>query len=715
LDKQIEGVMKNAGVIGEGSPSPRITSRAELIAKLGATSPRLLCALLHKFDTAEMKGSPPPVHGRFFVFVDECHRTQGGDMNQQMRRWLESAIFIGFTGTPLLKKDAKKLRTRDIFGTYIHTYKFHEGVADGVILDLKYQARDVPQRITSPKAIEEYFERKTKALNNFQKAVVRKRWATMEELMSAEERKARIAASIIHDFDTKRRLNDDRGTAILVAASIYDACHYFRIFQTKAFGQYCGIITSFEPNHNAISREPENSDERYKFDTYTKFVLKNGQTTKAYEEEAKRRFIQEPANMKLLIVVSKLLTGFDAPSCSYIYLDNELRDHNLFQAICRTNRIDGEDKDYGHIVDFKKLFDDVQEAIAVYSSDELDIDAGNGGTNNVELKDWLQEGRKQLDAAREALHYLCDPVPPPREMEQYLHYFCGDSVNPQALSNTEPLRISFYKSVAHFVRAYSDIAQDLSEAGYSDVEATALQREVDLFSEIRSAIKKHSGEELDIKPFEADMRHLLNTYVQADPAAEIGNLNSLSLTELIVDTGIHNAIARKLNEKGKLSKNAVAEAIINNVRKTIIRDQLTDPRFYAEMSKLLNDLIQQSRADAAAYELFLKKAEDLVKMMAQKESVSGVPTVLHGKPEAIVIYNNLGSIPSTIFQCPDDEQERASLALRLDQTMREKAPAGFRGDDAREKQVLNALFPIMSRDREATQAIFEIIKNQPGY
>lgn len=715
LDKQIEGVMKNAGVIGDGSPSPRITSRAELIAKLGATSPRLLCALLHKFDTAEMKGSPPPIHGRFFVFVDECHRTQGGDMNQQMRRWLESAIFIGFTGTPLLKKDAKKLRTRDIFGTYIHTYKFHEGVADGVILDLKYQARDVPQRITSPKAIEEYFERKTKALNNFQKAVVRKRWATMEELMSAEERKARIAASIIHDFDTKRRLNDDRGTAILVAASIYDACHYFRIFQTKAFGQYCGIITSFEPNHNAISREPENSDERYKFDTYTKFVLRNGQTTKAYEEEVKLRFIQEPANMKLLIVVSKLLTGFDAPSCSYIYLDNELRDHNLFQAICRTNRIDGDDKDYGHIVDFKKLFDDVQEAIAVYSSDELDIDAGNGGSNNVELKDWLKEGRKQLDAAREALHYLCDPVPPPREMEQYLHYFCGHSADPEALSNTEPLRISFYKSVAHFVRAYSDIAQDLSEAGYGDVEATALQKEVDFFSEIRSAIKKHSGEELDIKPFEADMRHLLNTYVQADPAAEIGNLNSLSLTELIVDTGIHNAIARKLNEKGKLSKNAVAEAIINNVRKTIIRDQLTDPRFYAEMSKLLDDLIQQSRADAAAYELFLKKAEDLVKMMAQKDSVSGVPAALHGKPEAIVIYNNLGSIPSTIFQCPEGEQERASLALKLDQTMREKAPAGFRGDDAREKQVLNALFPIMSRDREATQAIFEIIKNQPGY
>jgi type I restriction enzyme R subunit len=718
LDKQIEGVMKNAGVIGENSPSPRIQNRAEFVAKLGASAPRLLCALLHKFDPADLNGTPPHIHGRFYVFVDECHRTQGGDMNKQMKRWLENALFIGFTGTPLLRKD--KQTTRDVFGTYIHTYKFHEGVADGVILDLKYEARDVPQRITSPQAIEDYFARKTKTLNNFQKAIIRKRWATMEELMSSEERKARIAASIIHDFDTKPRLNDDRGTAILVAASIYDACHYYRIFQNKAFGQYCGIITSFEPNHNAISREPANSDERYKFNTYTKYVLRNGQTTKGYEDEAKRRFIQEPANLKLLIVVSKLLTGFDAPSCTYIYLDNELYDHNLFQAICRTNRLDGDDKDYGYIVDFKKLFDDVQEAIAVYSSDELDIDAGNGGSNNVELKNWLIEGKARLNAHREALRYLCEPVPLPREMEQYIHYFCGDANNPNALAETEPLRISFYKAVASFVRAYADIAQNLMEAGYTETEAAALQKEVEFYSDTRAAIKKYSGEELDIKPFEADMRHLLNTYVQADPAADMGNLNSLSLTELIVETGIHDAIARKLNEKGKLSKNAIAEGIINNVRKTIIRDQLTDPRFYAEMSKLLDDLIKQSRADAAAYEAFLKKAEELVKRMARKDAVAGVPAVLHGKKEATVIYNNLSDIlAGDAFvlreESPQEQEERATLALKIDRTMREHAPAGWKGDETREKQVLNALFPIMSRDRQATQAVFEIIKNQPGY
>ncbi len=721
LDKQIEGVMKNAGVIGPESPSPRIASRAELVEKLGSHTPRLLCALVHKFDPADLKGPPPPVHGRFYVFVDECHRTQGGDMNKQMKRWLEGAIFIGFTGTPLLRKD--RLMTRDVFGTYIHTYKFHEGVADGVILDLKYEARDVPQRLTTRAAIDKWFEQKTKGLNSFQKAVLRKRWATMEELMSAGERKHRIIADIIEDFSLKPRLNNDRGTAILVAASIYDACHYYRLLQNTSFGPYCGIITSYEPNHNAISREPLNSDERYKFDTYTQHVLKKGQTTKQYEDEVKRRFIEEPANMKLLIVVSKLLTGFDAPSCTYIYLDNELRDHSLFQAICRTNRLDGDDKDYGHIVDFKELFGDVQQAIAVYNSDELDVDEGSGDENNVHLKDWLEEGKKQLDASCEALRYLCEPVALPREVEQFLHHFCGDAANHEALVQTEALRVSFYKAVAALVRAFAAIAQDLSEAGYSDAEAATIRQQVEFYGELRSAIKKHSGEELDIKPYEADMRHLINTYIQADPAAGLGTLAEMSLTELIIETGIHDAIARKLNEKGKLSRNAVAEGIVNNVRKVIIRDQLTDPRFYEQMSSLLDDLIRQSRADAAAYEEFLRKAEDLVRRLAAKQSDEGVPAALHGKREATVIYRNLPAIlaagrgehEAVAEPRADYGDQLVELALGIDRVMRERAPAGWKGDQAREAQVLNALFPLLGRDRDATRALFELIKNQPGY
>ena len=720
LDKQIVGVMRNAGVIGDDAPSPRITSRAQFVEKLGASTPRLLCALLHKFEP-DLKIDAPPVHGRFYVFVDECHRTQGGDMNRQMKRWMQDAIFIGFTGTPLLRKDKKT--TRDVFGANIHTYKFHQAVADKVVLDLKYEARDVPQQLTSQDAVDRWFANATKNLNNFQKAVVRKAWANMEKLMSAGERKQRIIASIIEDFSLKPRLNNDRGTAILVAASIYDACHYFRLFQNTTFGQYCGIITSYQPNHNAISREPPNSDERYKFDTYTQHVLGENQTTKQYEDETKRRFIDEPANMKLLVVVSKLLTGFDAPSCTYIYLDNELHDHNLFQAICRTNRLDGDDKDYGHIVDFKELFVDVQEAIAVYSSDELAIDDGSASENNVTLKSWLKEGKKKLDAAREAIKYLCDQVREPCEVEQYIHYFCGNANNPNALNETEALRVSFYKAVATFVRAFAAISQDLSEAGYSDAEIVTLNSEVELFSDIRGAIKKHSGEELDIKPYEADMRHLINTYIQADPADPLGTIDNYSLVELIIETGIHDAIAKKLNKKGRLSNNAVAEGIINNVRKTIIRDQLTDPRFYEEMSKLLDDLIKQQRDDTASYEEFLRKAEELVIKLAKEEpEPDNIPYILHGKPEAIVLFNNLETIltnPSLnaneMHDTVAEARARAELALELDLAMREQAPAGWLGDETREKQVLNALFPILNRDREVTLAIFEIIKNQSGY
>ena len=720
LDKQIEGVMRNAGVIPDTAPSPRITSRAKFIEALTAPTPRLLCALVHKFETTDLEGDLPPVSGRFYVFIDECHRTQGGNMNKQMKRWMQNSIFIGFTGTPLLRKD--KQTTSDVFGKNIHTYKFHQAVADGVVLDLKYEARSVPQQLTSKTAVDNWFENRTKNLNNFQKAVVRKAWANMEKLMSAGERKQRIIASIIEDFSLKNRLNNNRGTAILVAASIYDACHYYRLFKNTNFGQYCGIITSYEPNHNAISREPANSDERYKFDTYTQHVLSTGQTTTAYETEIKRRFIDEPANCKLLIVVSKLLTGFDAPSCSYIYLDNELRDHNLFQAICRTNRLDGDDKDFGYIVDFKELFGDVQDAISVYTSDELDTEDGSVGENNVDLKNWLIEGKKRLDDAREAIKYLCDPVAHPKEIEQFIAYFCGDANNPESLSETEPLRISFYKSVVTVVRAFSAVSNFLTEAGYSDAEISAINYEVENYSEIRSSIKKYSGEELDIKPFEADMRHLMNTYIKADPADPLGDIDKYSLVEMIIQTGINDAIAKKLNEKGKLSRNSVAEGIINNVRQTIIRDQLTDPRFYKEMSKLLDDLIHQKREDVEEYEKFLKQAEDLVRRMSKGSNPSTVPQKLQGKTEAIIIYNNLSDIllnSTNLSNAADPEVEYGDklihIALEIDRAMRELAPAGWRGDETREKQVLNALFPIMQRDRNVTIALFELLKNMKGY
>ena len=732
LDKQIEGVMKNSGVISAQADSPRIMKRSELVEKLASPSARLLCALIHKFPTAKKSNDHyagvnealseglPKVHGRFYVFVDECHRTQGGDMNKQMKRWLPQAVFVGFTGTPLLRKD--KQTTRDVFGTYIHTYKFHEAVADKVVLDLKYEARTVPQQLTNQKAVDDWFESKTRGLNNYKKSMLRRHWATMEALMSSGERKNRIIQDIIHDFGVKPRLSNDRGTAILVAPSIYDACHYLRLFRATPFGDYCGIITSYEPNHNGISREPANSDERFKFDTYTKHVLAKDQTTKQYEDEMKRRFIEEPANLKLLIVVSKLLTGFDAPSCTYIYLDNELRDHNLFQAICRTNRLDGDDKDYGHVVDYKELFQNVQNAIAVYTSGELDIDDGDGSDGNVIVKDWLKEGRVKLDDAREALFHLCEPVDQPRQLEQFIHYFCGPDASAGSLQATEPLRIAFYKAAANYLRAYADLAQHLAEAGYTPDQAQAIEGDANHYNEVRSAIKNHAGEEMDIKPYEADMRHLINTYIRAEDAHTLGDLDTLSLTDLIIKTGVHDAIAKKLNEKGKLSNKAVAEGIINNIRKTIIRDQLTDPRYYEQMSKLLVDLIEQRRDDTESYEAFLRNAENLAKQLDRTQSNNALPAPLIGKPEAAVLFNNLPTILAADMLNNVAEEPTAMLndeimilAIKLDKALKTETQSGWRGDQAKESVVLNTIHRTLGHSREATQAVFDIVKNLPGY
>jgi type I restriction enzyme R subunit len=270
------------------------------------------------------------------------------------------------------------------------------------------------------------------------------------------------------------------------------------------------------------------------------------------------------------------------------------------------------------------LFSQVQSAIAVYTSEELDTETC-GDDANVTVKDWLKEGREKLDAAREALLYLCAPVKQPQGLEEHIRYFCGDAADATALNDTEPMRIAFYKAVVAYVRAYSDVSSHLQEAGYTAAQAAAFEAETQFYAEVRAAIKNYAGEELDIKPFEADMRHLINTYIQADPADRLGDLEKLSLTELIIDTGIHDAIAQKLNEKGKLSNDAVAEAIINNVRKTIIRDQLTDPKFYEEMSQLLEDLIQQTRDDTASYEAFLKNAEALAKQLARDKPGDKVP------------------------------------------------------------------------------------------
>ena len=471
LDKQIEKVFK-----GVSEDIYRTKSSADLVRVLNAGDEWLIGSLIHKFGASEeisdkdidtyieeiKKSLPKGFHakGEIFVFVDECHRTQSGKLHKAMKELLPGAMLIGFTGTPLLKDD--KQRSIETFGPYIHTYKYDEAVGDGVVLDLRYEARNIDQNITSQAKIDQWFELKTQGLTNVAKAQLKQRWGTMRKVLSARDRLEKIVADILIDMETRDRLKSGRGNAMLVSGSIYSACRFFEMFQQTDLAHKCAIVTSYKPAPADIKGEETGeglTEKLRQYGIYRKMLaahFNEPEDTAMYkveqfEQEVKKRFIDEPGQMKLLIVVDKLLTGFDAPPATCLYIDKQMQDHGLFQAICRVNRRDGEDKEYGYIIDYKDLFRSLEQSIKDYTGEAFD----GYDEDDVRglLKDRLQQGRERLEEAREAVKTLCEPVEPPRDTVAYLRFFCAaESGNAQQLKNNEPKRVALYKLAAAFLR-----------------------------------------------------------------------------------------------------------------------------------------------------------------------------------------------------------------------------------------------------------------------
>ena len=643
-----------------------------------------------------------PTVGEVFVFVDECHRTQSGKLHRIMKTLLPRATFIGFTGTPLLRQDAPT--TFEIFGEYIHTYKYKEGVDDGIVLDLVYEARDIDQQLGSQDRIDAWFESKTKALNDWQKDELKKQWGTMQVVLSSRARMDRVVQDIIFDFSVKPRLSSERGNALLVASSIYEACKYFTLFQKTVFRGKCAVVTSYNPSTSHITLEETGAntetDNQFIYNTYIELLKdvqpRPGKTkTETYEDAVKAQFIKAPATMRLLIVVDKLLTGFDAPPCTYLYLDKSMQDHGLFQAICRVNRLDGDDKDFGYIVDYKDLFTKVENAISVYSS-ELDHTAG-GANPDVLLEDRLQKGRERLDGALETLALLVEPVEPPKGELEYIHYFCGNTELPDDLKDREPQRVALYKATVALMRAFANIADRLEPAGYSPARIDAIKGLVKTYLNIRDIVRLASGESLDLKAYEADMRHLIDTYIEAAQPRTISPFENASLLELIDKTGIANAIGEQL---GGLqgTPEAVAETIENNVRSKIVKEHLSDPAYYEKMSALLDEIIAARKARALEYEEYLKRIGQLAQHVQSGQADNTPPAV--NTPGRRALYNNLN--------------QDADLALRVDAAIHAARPDDWRVVPTKHPAITAVLYSVLA-DREAVEKVFNIILNQDEY
>lgn len=716
LDEQIESVFN-----GVHESIYRTKSGADLISTLNASEQWLIGSLVHKFRAgddnteqdadgyiAQLNAALPKdfkAKGNIFVFVDEAHRTQSGKMHRAMTHLLPEAMFIGFTGTPLLKAD--KATSMETFGSFIHTYKFNEAVADGVVLDLRYEARDIDQDLTSPAHVDKWFEAKTKGMTDLTRAELKKRWGTMQKVVSSKSRAEQIVADILIDMDTKPRLMDRRGNAMLIGASIYQACKFYDLFVAAGFKGKCAIVTSYQPNASEISKEDAGAGKTEKlsqYDTYRKMLADYFDTTEdaamgrveEFETAVKKQFIDEPGQMRLLIVVDKLLTGFDAPSATYLYIDKKMQDHGLFQAICRVNRLDGDDKDYGYIVDYRDLFNSLESAISDYTNGALE----GYEKQDIEglLSDRIDKAQDDLEDALERIRGLCEPVLPPKETDQYRAYFVSkDAGNAEQIKANEPQRVELYKAVAAVTRAFANIANDLDEAGYSPADIEKIKKEIAHYSDVRAEVKLAAGEDVDFKAYEADMRFLLDTYIKAGASQVVSNFEDTGLIDLIVKLG--PAAIDKLPPGIKKSREAVAEVIVNNMRKVIVDEHALNPKFYDRMSELLDAILEERRKKAIEYEDYLAKILDAAQQLGKGENDHPYPDwAVDGGQRALVD-----------FLWPESD-----LALEIHYAVRNSKQHDWKGSTFKRRKVEFAIMRAMPDDPRALE-VFDLIRNRDEY
>lgn len=719
LDEQIEKVYK-----GVNEKIYRTNSGKDLIKTLNEVSPWLICSLVHKFGgkeelnendvddyLANLKSSLPTdfeAKGDIYVFVDECHRTQSGKLHEGMKAILPDATFIGFTGTPLLKKD--KQTSLEVFGKYIHTYKFDQAVADQVVLDLRYEARDVEQDISSHDAIDDWFETKTSGLTDYARAELKSRWGTLKKVFSAKNRLEKIVMDIMVDMGKKERLQNGRGNAMLVSDSVYNACRYYELFQNAGL-KNCAVVTSYAPKHRDIKGEETgegNTEKLIKYDIYQRMIARYFNVTEEeahkkveeFEKDVKKKFVEEPAQMKLLIVVDKLLTGFDAPSATYLYIDKGMKDHGLFQAICRVNRLDDEDKEYGYIIDYKDLFKSLHSSIKDYTSGAFD----NFEKEDVAglLEDRLGKGKSKLEDCLEAVKVLCEPVQPPKGQLEYQQYFIGNPEKKEDIKDTEPRRHAFYKAVSKLLRAYATIADEMVQAGYHESTAQRIKSEVEYFQSIKDEIMLAADEKIDLKQYEPGMRQLIDFYLDAKHSRVLSKFDDMSLVELIVEQG--DEFVKELPEGYRENKEAMAETIESNLRKVIIEETPTNPAYYERMSSLLDELIRLRKEQTKEYEQYLKEIVELTKQIKKPDTAASYPSSMDtGAKRAL--YDNL--------------ERNENLVNDLDEAIRYTKKDSWRDNKIKTKEVKLKIEEVLNQKGvvtpEEVERILEIVKGQKEY
>lgn len=609
LDKQIKDTFKSCDL-----EPVRATSGSHLLELVHNKAP-LVTTIINKFDTALRNSKLVDEDPNIFVLVDESHRTQTGrygghsQFAAKMRRLLPKACYLGFTGTPLLKKEKNTLST---FGRLIHRYAIDEAVADGAVVPLLYEGRLVEQQVSGT-VIDRWFEKISEGLTEDQKRDLKRKFSRMDALAKTDQAIRAKAFDISEHY--RQHWQGTGFKAQLVAPSKAAAVRFKEVLDE--IGHVSSAIVISPPDENEGNEEVDQESKDLVRRFWSQMMARH-----KTEEEYNRQIIDAfkgSGDPEILIVVSKLLTGFDAPRNTVLYVCKSLKEHNLLQAIARVNRLyedGGTEKQFGFIVDYEGLLGELDSALTTYSAFEGYEAADLAGT----VHDVREEIRK-LPQLHDQLWDLFKPVRNKKDMEQFEQHLAD-----------EALRHEFYARLKAFSRClHISLSSDKLFDVFDETKVDALKRDWKQFSELKRSVQLRYQETVDVREFEPKIQKLLDDHVVAMPAEtiiEVVNINDPDALKAVVEeTGVSEA--------------SRADRIASATRRAITEKMDEDPTFYKQFSELLEETIRAYREKRLSEREYLNSVVDLASKVARKDRGRDVPEGIRGDEDAQAFFGIL--------------------------------------------------------------------------
>lgn len=601
LDKQIYKTFKNCG-----KKAHKAKSGNDLIDLLKDKGNEIITAIIDKFQTAANKKEFKDESENLFVLIDESHRSQYGSAHTQMKRMLPNACYIGFTGTPLMKKEKSTARK---FGGFIHKYTIDEAVQDGAVLPLLYEGRSAKLTVNK-KQIDKGFERLSANLSEDAQKDLKKKFASISKIYESEQVVEEIAYDITQHYCKSWKGTDAK--AQLAVPKIDTAVRYQKYFENQTDPTLkINTRVVFTPPDSRSAYEDiwsESSDEARK---YWDALMQEFNGQEQYENWVVDKFKEKSNDVELIIVVSKLLTGFDAPNNTVLYLAKPLAEHNLLQAIARVNRL-YEGKDNGYIIDYVGVLGKLDEALTQYSAFE--------GFDEEDLQGTVVDMREEVRKVPPRLADLWDvfkDVKNKRDLEALERHIAA-----------KDLRDTFYIRLTNYAKTLQvALSSDEFYDEFTNGQIEEFRKELRFFSKMKVSVQQRYAEVVSYKEYEPRVRKLLDTHVQADYVEQL-----TKEVNIFDQSMVHEA----LESYGKTPASK-ADLIAHQMKRVINENMDKDEAFYKKFSELIEDTIkafQEGRIDEKEYlENILNTRKDF-----ENGYLEGIPTSIQNNEKARAFF-----------------------------------------------------------------------------